>query len=130
MIRPHKYSSAANNSRAISVYHYLNELNKNSMNKNVIELYEKVLNVVLDDYQLTAGELFHSNDAECVQARMVLVVSLNKKGLSDKEIAECTQKMRRCSVCKIRNHYDDARAPWTVRRCLEHIMSDKVVPRL
>lgn len=100
------------------------------MNKNVIELYNDVLNVVLDDYQLTVGGLFHSNDAECVQARMVLVVSLNKKGLSDKEIAECTQKMRRCSVCKIRNHYDDARAPWTVRRCLEHIMSDKVVPRV
>ena len=99
------------------------------MNKNVIELYNEVLNVVLDDYQLTVGVLFNSNDAECVQARMVLVVSLNKKGLSDKEIAECTQKMRRCSVCKIRNHYDDARAPWTVRRCLDHILtSSKVVP--
>ena len=95
------------------------------MNKNVIELYNNVLNVVLDDYQLTVGELFNSNDAECVQARMVLVVSLHKKGMSDKEIAGCTQKMRRFSVCKIRNHYDDSRAPWTVKRCLEHIMGTK-----
>lgn len=100
------------------------------MNKNVIEVYNQVLNVVLDDYQLTASELFHSNDAECVQARTVLVVSLNRQGLSDKEIAECTQKMRRCSVCKIRNHYDDDHAPWTVKRCLEHIMSDKVVTKM
>lgn len=99
------------------------------MNRSVIELYNKVLAVVLDDYQLTAGELFNSNDAECVQARMVLVVSLHKKGLSDKEIAECTQKMRRCSVCKIRNHFDDRVAPWTVKSCLEHIMSSEVVPK-
>ena len=98
------------------------------MNKNVIELYEKALKVVLDDYGLSTEELFRSNDAECVQARMSLVVYLHRRGLSDKEIAECTQKMRRCSVCKIRNHYDDARAPWTVKRCLEHIlMCDKVV---
>lgn len=100
------------------------------MNKNVIELYEKTLKVVLEDYGLSVSELFNSNDLERVQARMTLVVSLHRRGLSDKEIADCTQKMRRCSVCKIRNHYDDDHAPWTVKRCLEHILtSDKVVTK-
>ena len=101
------------------------------MNKNVIELYDGMLAVVLDDYGITEVELFHSNDAECVQARVALVVSLSCRGLSDKEIAECTKKMRRCSVCKIRNHYDDARAPWSVKLCLEHLSaSAKIVPKL
>lgn len=98
------------------------------MNKNVIELYGKALRVVLEEYGITEEVLFRSNDAEVVQARVALVVYLHRKGVSDKEIAECTNKMRRCSICKIRNHYDDRSAPWTVKRCIEHITSDEVVP--
>lgn len=91
------------------------------MNKNVVELYNKVLAVVLDDYEITEEELFRSNNSECVQAREVLIVTLNKKGLTDKEIAECTQKMRRCSICKIHNRFNPGNASWSVKMCLEHL---------
>lgn len=91
------------------------------MNRNVVELYGRALAKVLEEYGITEVELFTCNCADCVQARQALIVSLSRKGLSDKDIAECTHKMRRCSVCYIRNHYDDGRAPWTVRRCIEKL---------
>jgi hypothetical protein len=90
------------------------------MNKNVTELYEKALAIVIDEYGLTVEKLFGSNDGDCVQARMALLIALTKEGLTDKEIAECIH-MRRCTVCKIRNKYDDRTAPWTVKICIEHI---------
>lgn len=92
-----------------------------SMNKDVINIYEKILSKVLEDFGITEQLLFGSNDAECVQARQALIVGLADRGLSDKEIAECTRKMRRCSVCRVRNKYDDRTAPWTVRMCIERI---------
>ncbi len=95
------------------------------MNKNVVELYSKVLAEVLNEYELEEAVMFASNAEECVQARQSLIVGLADKGLSDKEIAECTKKMRRCSVCKIRNKYDDRSAPWTVQRCIERIKGIK-----
>lgn len=91
------------------------------MNRNVIDIYDGVLNKILDEFGITQQVLFNSNEAECVQARMALIVTLTDMGLSDKEIAECTHKMRRCSVCRIRNRYRDADAPWTVRMCIERI---------
>lgn len=90
------------------------------MNKYKIELYGKALAEVLDEFGITEAELFGSNNAECVQARTALVVALSKM-LSDSEIAELTKKMRRCSVCVIRNRYDDRTAPWTVKRCIDAI---------
>ena len=90
------------------------------MNKNVTELYNKVLAVVLDEYELTAERMFGCNSEECVQARMALLEALVEEGLSDKDIAECTH-MRKCTVCKRRNKYDDRTAPWTVKMCIEHI---------
>ena len=107
----------------VVLYLYILTLMIEDMNKNVTELYNKVLAVVLNEYEITAEELFHSNNSECVQAREVLIVTLNKKGLSDKEIAECTQKMRRCSVCKIHNRFNPGNAPWSVKICLEHLKS-------
>lgn len=91
------------------------------MNKNVIEIYKKVLAEVLDEYELDEAAMFSSNAEECVQARQALIIGLSRIGLSDKEIAECTHKMRRCSVCIIRNKYNDGAAPWTVKLCLEKI---------
>lgn len=91
------------------------------MNKNVILIYEKALAVVLDEYGIDDKTLFNTNDEECTQARKALVIALHEKGLTDKEIAECTKKMRRCSICKIRNRYDDKTAPWTVKKCIENI---------
>lgn len=94
------------------------------MNKNVTEIYNRALNVVLEEYDLTAERMFGYNGEECVQARMALLEALVEEGLSDKEIAECT-RMRRCTVCKIRNKYDDKTAPWTVKICIEHIKKKK-----
>jgi crotonobetainyl-CoA:carnitine CoA-transferase CaiB-like acyl-CoA transferase len=90
------------------------------MNKYKIELYGRALAEVLDEFGISEAELFRSNNAECVQARTALIVALSKM-LSDGEIAELTKKMRRCSVCVIRNRYDDRTAPWTVRRCIDAI---------
>lgn len=91
------------------------------MNINVIDIYNAALAEVLGEYGISEKELFHSNEAECVQARQALVIGLSRMGLSDSEIAECTKKMRRCSVCRVRNKYDDRSAPWTVLRCIERI---------
>ena len=91
------------------------------MNKDKIQLYNSALALTLDSYELTEQELFGSNREECVEARQSLIIGLNYLGLTDKEIAELTHKLRRCSVCKVRNHYDDRSAPWTVKRCIESI---------
>lgn len=91
------------------------------MNKNVTELYNKVLAEVLSEYELDEAVMFASNAEECVQARQALIIGASRLGLSDKEIAECTKTMRRCSVCIIRNKYNDGTAPWTVKLCLEKI---------
>lgn len=91
------------------------------MNKNVILLYNKALAVVLDEYGLTEGKLFASNDAECVSARKALIMGLINRGLSDHEIAECTHKLRRCAVCKIRNKFAPLTEKWDVKMCIEHI---------
>lgn len=98
------------------------------MNKYKIELYNNALAEVLDEFGISENELFHSNNAECVEARMALIVALSKS-LSDGEIAELTKALRRCSVCKLRNRYDDKNAPWTVKRCIEYIKSSAIVPR-
>lgn len=94
------------------------------MNKNVVEIYECALKMVMEEYGVTESELFTSNEADCVQARQSLIVGLADRGLSDNEIAVCTHKMRRCSVCKVRNRYDDRTAPWTVLRCIERIRGE------
>lgn len=89
------------------------------MVKEKLNIYADVLSQILENFGLSEEALFCSNEADCVQARQALVVVLAKKGLSDKDIAELTHKLRRCSVCYIRNHYDDGRAHWTVKRCIE-----------
>ena len=99
-------------------------LTNECMNKNVTELYNKALAVVLDEYGLTEEKMFASNEVDCVQARMALLEALIEEGFSDKDIADCT-KMRRCTICKIRNKYDDKTAPWTVKLCIEHIKKMK-----
>ena len=91
------------------------------MNKDAKEIYENVLSIVLDDYGLTIGEMFGTNRAECVGARQSLIIALHDEGLSDNEIAELTQKLRRCSICLIRNRYNDKTAHWEVKHCIEHI---------
>ena len=91
------------------------------MNKEKALIYNKVLDKVLDDFELTAEKMFGSNESECVQARQALIIALTRRGLADKDIAELTHKMRRCSVCIIRNRYRDETAEWTVRHCLERI---------
>ena len=96
------------------------------MNKEKIELYNSALGFMLDRYELTEHEMFNCNREECIEARQSLIVGLNYLGLTDKEIAELTHKMRRCSVCKVRNHYDDRTAPWTVKRCIESIKGLKI----
>lgn len=97
------------------------------MNKNAKEIYDKVIAVVLDDFDLTAEKMFSSNEPDSVNARMSLIVSLRDEGLTDREIAELTQKMRRCSVCLIRNRYSDKTANWEVKTCIEHIKRMKGV---
>ena len=91
------------------------------MNKEKIDIYNKVLAGVLDNFGLTEQKMFGCNEADCVQARKALVVGLSCRGLSDKDIAELTHKMRRCSVCAIRNRYRDDAAEWTVKHCLERL---------
>ena len=91
------------------------------MNKNVIELYNKALTVVLDEYGLTEDKMFASNDAECVSARKALIMGLIDRGFTDREIAECTHKLRRCAVCKIRNKFAPLTEKWDVKMCIEHI---------
>ena len=91
------------------------------MNKNVVALYECVKGKIMEEFGISEQLMFGSNDAECVQARTVLVVELHQRGLSDKEIAECTHKLRRCSICQIRNKYKSGNAPWTVKACLAHL---------
>ena len=97
------------------------------MNKNAKEIYDRVLAVVLDDFGLTKERMFSTNEPDSVNARASLIISLRDEGLSDKEIAECTQKMRRCSVCIIRNKYSDKTAHWEVKMCIEHIKKLKGV---
>ena len=96
------------------------------MNKNIQKIYGQALAVVLDEFGMTAEYMFTHNTTECVQARMSLLEALIEEGLTDQDIAELTH-MRRCSICKIRNRFDDKRAPWTVKMCIEHIkkISDK-----
>lgn len=92
------------------------------MNKEKCAIYSKVLAMVLDDFGVEEQALFSRNEQDCVQARKALVIALSRRGLSDKDIAELTQKMRRCSVCAIRNRYREESAEWTVRHCLEKIL--------
>lgn len=94
------------------------------MNREKFEIYNKVLARVLDDFGLEAQTMFGKNEQDCVQARKALVIALSRRGLSDKDIAELTQKMRRCSVCAIRNKYRDDVAEWTVRHCLDRLKGD------
>lgn len=91
------------------------------MNKEKIEIYNRVLARVIDDFGITEEKLFTCNESECVQARKALIVGLARKGLTDKDVAELTHKLRRCSVCAIRNKYRDESAEWTVRHCLERL---------
>lgn len=91
------------------------------MNREKFEIYNKVLAQVLDDFGLEVQTMFRKNEQDCVQARKALVIALSRRGLSDKDIAELTQKMRRCSVCAIRNKYRADTAEWTVRHCLERL---------
>lgn len=100
------------------------------MNKNAKEIYDRVLAVVLDDFGLTEAKMFGTNEPDSVNARASLIISLRDAGLRDKEIAECTQKMRRCSVCIIRNKYNDKTAHWEVKMCIERIKKLKgtVIP--
>lgn len=91
------------------------------MNKEKCAIYSKVLAMVLDDFGVEEQALFSRNEQDCVQARKALVVGLARRGLSDKDIAELTNKMRRCSVCAIRNKYRDDVAEWTVRHCLDRL---------
>lgn len=94
------------------------------MNREKFEIYNKVLARVLDDFGLEVQTMFGKNEQDCVQARKALVIALSRRGLSDKDIAELTQKMRRCSVCAIRNKYRDDVAEWTVRHCLDRLKGD------
>lgn len=91
------------------------------MNKEKQQVYNEVLAEVLDRFGLTAERMFKCNCAECVEARTSLVITLHDMGFSDGDIAELTQKMRRCSVCLIRNRHSEANAPWTVRHCINAI---------
>lgn len=93
------------------------------MNKEKQQVYSEVLAEVLDRFGLTEERMFKCNCAECVEARTSLVITLHDMGFSDGDIAELTQKMRRCSVCAIRNKYVEANAPWTVRHCIDALRS-------
>lgn len=96
------------------------------MNKNIQKIYDQALAVVLDEFGMTAEYMFTHNTTECVQARMSLLEALVEVGLTNQEIAACTH-LKSNSICKMRNKYDDKRAPWTVKMCIEHIkkISDK-----
>lgn len=89
------------------------------MNKEKQQVYNEVLAVVLDQFELTEERLFRCNCAECVEARTSLIITLHDMGFSDNDIAELTRKMRRCSICLIRNRYSEVNAPWTVRHCID-----------
>lgn len=91
------------------------------MNKEKQQVYNEVLAEVLDRFGLTQERMFKCNCAECVEARTSLVMTLHRLKFSDSDIAELTQKMRRCSICLIRNRYSEANAPWTVRHCIDAI---------
>lgn len=112
-------------SRARTLYTYLKI---KDMNKNVAIVYERVLAIVLDDFGLTAEKMFGTNDPDCVNARVSLIIALRDEGLTDREIAECTHKMRRCSICQIRNRYSDKTANWEVKTCIAHIKKLKGSP--
>lgn len=94
------------------------------MYKEKICIYNRVLAVVIEEFGISEQPLFYSNESDCVQARTALVVGLTRRGFSDKDIAELTGKMRRCSVCAIRNRYKDDTAEWSVRRCIEAINNE------
>lgn len=87
--------------------------------KHKRELYARVLAEVLDTFGITEEVLFSSNREASVQGRMALVRSLSPF-LSDSEIAELTP-LRRCSVCAVRNKYNDKTATWSVRKCVEFL---------
>jgi hypothetical protein len=89
------------------------------MNKEKQQVYNEVLAEVLDRFGLTEERMFKCNCTECVEARTSLVMTLHRLKFSDGDIAELTQKMRRCSICLIRNRYSETNAPWTVRHCIE-----------
>ncbi|MBO7193730.1 MAG: hypothetical protein J6V47_05535 [Bacteroidaceae bacterium] len=89
------------------------------MNKEKQQVYNEVLAGVLDRFGLTEERMFRCNCSECVEARTSLVMTLTGMGFSDRDIAELTNKMRRCSVCLIRNKYIEENAPWTVRHCID-----------
>ena len=91
------------------------------MNKEKQQVYNEVLAEVLDRFGLTEERMFKCNCTECVEARTSLVMTLYRMKFSDGDIAELTQKMRRCSICLIRNRYCEANAPWTVGHCIEAI---------
>ena len=95
------------------------------MNKEKQQVYNEVLAGVLDRFGLTEERMFKRNCVECVEARTSLVMTLNSMGFSDHDIAELTQKMRRCSVCLTRNRYNEANAPWTVRHCIEALKNKR-----
>lgn len=95
------------------------------MNKEKQQVYNEVLAGVLDRFGLTEERMFKCNCAECVEARTSLVMTLNSMGFSDHDIAELTQKMRRCSVCMIRNRYNEANAPWTVLHCIDALKNKR-----
>lgn len=103
------------------LYMLIINLTNECMNKNVTELYNKALAVVLDEYGVTEERMFNSNDAECVNARKALIMGLIERGLTDQQIAECTRKLRRCAICKIRNKFAPPTEKWDVKMCVEHI---------
>ena len=94
------------------------------MYKEKIFIYKRVLAVVIEEFEISEQPLYNSNESDCVQARTALVVGLARRGLSDKDIAELTGKMRRSSVCAIRNRYRDDTAEWSVRHCLDRLKGD------
>ena len=105
----------------LCLYMLIINLKNECMNKNVTELYNRALAVVLDEYGLTAERMFASNNAECVSARRALIMALVDRGLTDQQIADCTNKLRRCAVCKIRNKFTPLTEKWDVKMCIAHI---------
>lgn len=103
------------------LYMLIINLTNERMNKNVTELYNKALAVVLDEYGLTEEKMFASNEVDCVQARKALIIGLINRGLTDQQIADCTHKLRRCAICKIRNKFAPLTEKWDVKMCIEHI---------
>ena len=101
------------------LYMLIINLTNEYMNKEKQQVYNEVLAEVLDRFGLTEERMFKCNCTECVEARTSLVMTLSRLKFSDGDIAELTQKMRRCSICLIRNKYSEANAPWTVRHCID-----------